>query len=148
MGMAYRAPIPLQQAQEDSILEGNNVAEILIKAAEVPHFNPNAIHPGWYRPGDPVVVFEDGHPWGAEERRPTFYVFKMPGVPVEVLKDILLEEIWDRTDPENPSLLLRRRRRLAQSKIPASILNALRTTGEASMVVPPIDARGYFEEKA
>ncbi len=59
------------------------MAEILIKAIDATHPDPEKDRCGCYKMGDPVVVMPDGHVWGNEECLPTFYVFKIPGLSVE-----------------------------------------------------------------
>jgi hypothetical protein len=59
------------------------VAEILIKAVDATHADPEKDRRGCYRRGMPVVVMPDGHAWGAEERLPRFVVLKLPGISPE-----------------------------------------------------------------
>lgn len=60
------------------------MAELLIMAKATQSKNPGA-----YKRGDVVVVMEDGHKWGREERPPTFAIVRIPGVPAEKLRDLL-----------------------------------------------------------
>lgn len=106
------------------------MAEILIKAIDAFHPDPLGNKRGCYKAGDPVVVFEDGHEWGAEERPPKFFLIKIPGVPAAQLKPFLA-----------PDPFARRKFRLASAQF-----SALRTLG-GSITVSPTFIGSLFEEK-
>jgi hypothetical protein len=99
---------------------------------------------GCYKLGDPVVVMPDGHEWGLEERLPKFYVVKIPGLAVETARKWV--EAWrDDTDPDNPAMLRRRLYGINIASLPASIRNALQTTGTVSVTLNQI--RNYIINK-
>ena len=50
------------------------MCEVLIKATDAIHPDPVVDQRGCYKIGDPVVVFDTGHTWGAEEGLPTFWI--------------------------------------------------------------------------
>lgn len=83
---------------------------------------------GCYKAFDPVVVMPNGHTWGAEEGLPKFWIVKIPGMAVETARR-WVELWWDTADPEKPSIVQRRLHRLDRTKIPATVLNTLNTTG-------------------
>jgi hypothetical protein len=62
------------------------MAEILIKAIDYTHSDPDKDRRGSYKKGMPVVIFEDGHLWGAEEGLPKFVIIKIPGVSVNTVQ--------------------------------------------------------------
>ena len=70
------------------------MAEILIKAVDATNADPAKDRRGCYKRGYPVVVFPDGHEWGAEERSPKFIVLKLPGVSADAVKNQI--ENWCR----------------------------------------------------
>jgi len=56
------------------------MAEILIRAKNNVHSDPDKDRRGCYKRGMPVVVMPDGHQWGLLERLPDFVVIKVPMV--------------------------------------------------------------------
>lgn len=87
---------------------------------------------GCYKLGDPVVVMEDGHVWGALEGPPKFYIIKIPGLAVATVRKYI--SAWqDTTEPEKPATTLQRRLyRINVANLPANIKNALTTAGVVS----------------
>lgn len=96
------------------------MAEILIKATDATHPDPAKDRRGCYKRGMPVVVMPDGHPWGAEERLPTFALLKVPLVPVARVEQYV--EAW--TDVQ------RRRWRIRWADLPLATRTKWQTTGE------------------
>lgn len=68
------------------------MAEILIKAVDATHSDPEKDAVGCYKRGDMVVVAPDGHVWGKEEGLPKFVVVKVPGLSVEKARDFIEEQ--------------------------------------------------------
>jgi hypothetical protein len=56
------------------------MAEVLVKAIDHIHPDPDIDRQGAYKAGDVVDVRPDGFVWGNEERLPKFIVVKIPGV--------------------------------------------------------------------
>ena len=56
------------------------MAEMLIKAADNTHPDPDTNECHCWKQDDIVVVVEDGHVWGGKEGPPTFYIVSLPGV--------------------------------------------------------------------
>lgn len=59
------------------------MAELLVKASNAVHVDPNADRQGCYKRGYPVLVMPDGWQWGAQEQLPNFVVFKFPLIAVD-----------------------------------------------------------------
>ena len=114
-------------------------------ARSASHPDPVKDARGCWKRGDPVVVEEDGHAWGARERLPRFVVIKIPGVPAARLRAYLAEDT-----EQDPFLLerVRRRRRLWRvlvDDVPAGIRASLRNTGEVSVTWTQL--RQYVQDK-
>ncbi|MCP4126928.1 MAG: hypothetical protein GY753_07690 [Gammaproteobacteria bacterium] len=58
------------------------MAELLIKAVDYAHADPEKDRCGAYKRGDVVVVMPDGHVWGGAEGLPKFLRVSLPGVTV------------------------------------------------------------------
>lgn len=52
------------------------------------HHDPDKDQSGCYKKGDIVVVMENGHIWGAEERPPHFVIVKCPGVAASTINNL------------------------------------------------------------
>jgi len=63
--------------------------------------------------GDIIIVKPDGWEWGKEECLPTFLVIKLPQVDVATVEHFT-QSLFDRTDPDNPKLLKRRKFRIPE----------------------------------
>ena len=60
------------------------MCELLVKAVDANHPDPDTDHRGCYKRGDIVVVMPDGHQWGAGELDTNvFEVVKFPGMSVD-----------------------------------------------------------------
>ena len=57
--------------------------ELLVKAIDALHSDPDKDRRGCYKKGYPVVVMPDGQTWGREECLPKFVIVKCPEVTVE-----------------------------------------------------------------
>jgi hypothetical protein len=99
------------------------VAEILIKAVDATHADPEKDRRGCYKRGMPVVVMPDGHAWGAEERLPRFVVLKLPGVAVAKVQQFIAQ------DHEGEALYRRRLWKLFVDEIPLAVRNKLVAQG-------------------
>lgn len=103
------------------------MCEILVKATNATHPDPDTDRRGCYKRGYPVVVMPDGHPWGTEERLPLFVVIKLPGVEVETALKYI--EPWqDALDPSRT--YCRRVWRIKVDDLPAAAKQKLATTGQ------------------
>lgn len=115
------------------------MAEILVKAADT----PGVVHPLRWLRGQAVVVMEDGHAWGAEERLPKFVVLKVPGVPVLRLEKYLSQRVAGEELAVEPP-----RRRVWQVQLqtlPLAARQKLQTEGELTILVPAFGYAGAFD---
>ena len=62
------------------------MAEFLVKAVDSIHPDSDKDRSGCYKKGMPVVVMDDNHKWGSDEKLPIFVLVKLPGVDVEKLR--------------------------------------------------------------
>ncbi len=113
------------------------MAEILIKARDATHPDPEVDRQGCYKAGDVVVVREDGHVWGAKEGLPNFRVLKIPGVPAAQIEDLIAEQTEDDdgnplTDENGPRTFRRRAWRVDFDRLPAAARNAMTNAGVAT----------------
>jgi len=109
------------------------MAEILIKAIDATHPDPEKDRRGCYKIGMPVVVMPDGHKWGNAECLPTFVILKIPGVSVEKVASYILPEVSILIGPlAVPELTTVRRRQwqIQFNELPLAARNKLRTKGE------------------
>jgi len=67
------------------------MAEILIKAEDFVHPDPEVDRRAAWKKGHPVVVKPDGHKWGREEGPPKFIIVKIPGVSPDQLQNYIQE---------------------------------------------------------
>lgn len=105
------------------------MAEILIKAVNATHPDPETDRTGCYKRGMPVVVMPDGHPWGSAERLPRFVVIKVPGVPVDRVQKYIGPEYTP--SPEvDPAVYRRRVWQIRWADLPAAARNKLTNTGQ------------------
>lgn len=70
------------------------MVELLVKAVDATHPDPVIDRQGCFKKGDPVVIAEDGHRWGAKEGTPLFVIAKIPGVSVDAAKHYM--QSWER----------------------------------------------------
>jgi len=59
------------------------MCELIVKAVDATHPDPEKDRRGCYKRGYPVAVYPDGTKWGACECLPRFVIIKFPGVPVD-----------------------------------------------------------------
>lgn len=121
------------------------MAEILIKAVDAAHADPEKDKQGCYKRGDPVVVMDDGHEWGKEERLPKFVVVKIPGLSVAKAKKYI-QPILGIPDAEGERPMIRRRLfRILLDDVPNLIKQKLRDTGEVTVTMTQI--KNYIQNK-
>lgn len=117
------------------------MAELLIKATDATHPDPQTDRSGCYKRGDVVAVMPDGHSWGPEElNREKFYLIRLPGVSPEALEKYLEPE----RDPVLREEVLTRRRWHGQ-KLPSSLKQAL---GSGPVDLTWKILREYIRDKA
>ena len=122
------------------------MAELLVKAVDAIHPDPDKDARGCYKRGDPVVVQEDGHVWGAREGLPRFVIIKIPGVPADRLRAFLEpDEAVDEFSGERLPRIRRRWRALVDD-LPAQFKRSLRDTG--TVTVTWTQVRSYVQDKA
>ena len=69
------------------------MAELLVKAVDAVHADPDVDRAGCYKKGDVVVAFGDGHEWGAGEAPPKFVIVKCPELDLATARTRI--ESWD-----------------------------------------------------
>ena len=107
------------------------MAEILVRAKNNTHSDPDIDRRGCYKRGYPVVIMPDGHQWGRLERLPDFVVIKVPLVSQETIeKYIQPEKIQDGSE-----MVVYRRRlwKIRVDDLPAAALQKLATEGELTI---------------
>src|SRR4030067_3396570 len=105
------------------------MAEILVKAVDTMNIDPNKDRRGCYKRGMPVVVMDDGHEWGKEERLPKFIIIKIP----MVYKDKIMKYIEPELGMNNDGNIIIDRRRMWQIRLvdlPLGVKNKIQSTGE------------------
>lgn len=111
------------------------MAELLIKAVNATHSDPEQDRRGCYKRGMPVVVMPDGHQWGSAEGLPSFVVLKLPGVSVDRVKEYLDRQTQG-VDAEGRPLAFRRRLwRFRFEDMPLAARNKLAQDGELTIAV-------------
>ena len=108
------------------------MAEMLVKAIDATHPDPDKDRRGCYKRGMPVVVMDDGHEWGKEERLPKFVIIKIP----LTSKDKIMKYI----DPEpgldvEGNIIIDRRRmwKIRLADLPLLARNKLQLSGELTI---------------
>lgn len=104
------------------------MAEILVKAIDHTHPDPEVDQRGAYKRGMPVVVMEDGHAWGSEEGLPKFWIIKIPGIAKSQVEKYIQPDI-DESDPQNPVTRRRRLWKIVHTELPQAALNRLNDDG-------------------
>ena len=127
------------------------MAELLVKATDAININPDK-DLQCYKRGMPVVVMPDGHPWGLEERLPSFVIVKIPGVAVDRVQKYITPEYT--VSAESDSTVYRRRMwQIRWSSLPVAARNKLTSTGELIIKTGTYDGiydytwqqvKGYF----
>jgi len=98
---------------------------------------------GQYAKYDPIVVKDDGWPWGSyETNKNLFYIIKLPQVTVPQAEHFI-EGITD----ENGNITRRRKMALRISALPVAIKNALLNTGTVTIDYPASTIRNYILDK-
>lgn len=112
------------------------MAQILVKAVDATHADSEKDRRGCYKRGMPVVVMPDSHTWGLEERLPKFVVIKIPGVPVDKVKQYIEPQREDTPDERGQYRTYRRRLwKFRIDDMPAAARNKLMTDGELTIKV-------------
>jgi hypothetical protein len=120
------------------------MAELLVKAEDFVHPDPDEDKRGSYKRGDVVVVKEDGAPWGAKESlAPSsggkFSIVKLAGETVASLTQFCVPETVSVFVPElndNGDILdTCRRWRLNIDELPPGIITAMTTPGSANLPI-------------
>ncbi len=101
-----------------------------------------------YRRGDIVVVMEDGHEWGKEERLPKFVVIKVPGLPVDKARAYIEPYYTDTGLVDQNSLPIlkltaRRKWKALVDAVPTKIAKALNEKGEYTVAWDTIKTYVY-----
>lgn len=113
------------------------MAEILIKAVDATHSDPDKDRRGCYKQGMPVVVQPDGHQWGSAEGLPNFVILKLPGIPVDKVQKFIDQDVVDNgVDGEGRPIRETYRRRLWKidwASLPAGARNKLLNDGEITI---------------
>ena len=115
------------------------MCELLVKARNAQHDDPEKDRRGCYKIGYIVCVMPDGHEWGAKEALPNFVKIKIPGLSHEVVRELIDPQDEDNagnpvTEQDGaPGIYRRRRWRIRVADIPAQIRQTLLTTGEVTV---------------
>jgi len=112
------------------------MSEILVKAIDAKHADPDKDARGCYKVGMPVVVMPDGHIWGLAEGPPTFVVIKLPGVSVEAVQKYI--ESYDDAEG-NP--VRRRKWQIRLDSLPVATKTLLSNKGEIVVKVGKYDGK-------
>lgn len=119
--------------------------ELLVKLDYEPHPDP-AQDGAKYKPGDAVVVHEDGQPWGKREKlqpgqietRPLFWIVKIPGVEAQTFGEYLLPIMSETNSVGYRSIVRRRQWQITTNTLPADWLQKLSKTGELVVRGSPV----------
>ena len=101
------------------------MAILLIKDSDAVHADPVKDLRGCYKRGDVVQVFEDGTQCVIPPA-PPFYIVELTGLSKLQAEKYVQSDV-DRTDPENPITLRRRRFGLVIADIPLAVRQDLQT---------------------
>lgn len=125
------------------------MAEILVMGR-----NPDAAGMTWQQ-GQPVVVMEDGHEWGAAEVFPNFAVLKFLGVPVEKVEKFLDDDVaytvrqmmerGENPPTDLPDPTTRRNFRLRWSDLPLAAKNKIKANGGLTILVAAFGYTGAYD---
>lgn len=106
------------------------MAEILVKAVDATNPDGEKDRRGCYKRGMPVLVMEDGHEWGAEERLPKFIVIKVPTISVATVARYALPQTTIDQFTGQPVTYRRRRWQIQWNDLPAAARQKLASTGQ------------------
>lgn len=87
------------------------MAEMLMKAIDYTHPDPEIDRKGAYKKGMVVVVENDGHSWGNEECLPKFTIIKLPNVSKDKINKYVEHQLREKTENDNEDEILIHRRR-------------------------------------
>lgn len=104
------------------------MCEILVRAVDNAHEDRDKDMFS-YKRGYPVVVMDDGHVWGREERPPNFYIVKLPGVKKEEMQ-YCTSVVFQDEGTENERIIGRRKWKVDDTRIPPTELSDIETKGE------------------
>lgn len=121
------------------------MAELLIKAVDATHADPEKDVRGCYKRGDIVLAMPDGHEWGAKEGLPTFVIVKVPGLNHTKVQAYLDSAYDYDAELDDAVPVVRRKFRIRVDEIPNAIKRELRDTG--SVTVPWTTLRNYLRNK-
>ena len=124
------------------------MAEILVRAKDNIHPDPDIDRESYYKSGHVVVVMPDGHSWGRMERLPEFFVIKIPTISVLSLKKYTDEhqvpsDIINTDGTRKPKTYQRRRWKIDMDKIPPPVLKKIFTDGEITIKASPTYSGEY-----
>ena len=105
------------------------MAEILIKAIDQIHSEPEKDLASCAKRGDPIIVKADNWPWGIEEKRPPsqagkFIILKLPGI-----EPSLVEEYITHHFDEKQEILIFRKFKFKLDMLPEAITHELNQKG-------------------
>jgi len=118
------------------------MAEILVKAVDHTHPDPQKDQQGAYKRGMAVVVMNDGHAWGREEGLPKFWIIKIPDISKATVEKYIQPDTDD-SDPENPVIRRRRLWKLVWEELPQGAKDKLASTGTLTIKAGSYD--GAFD---
>jgi len=118
------------------------MAEILVKAIDATHNDPDKDRRGCYKRGMPVVVMNDGHEWGLEERLPKFVIIKFPMIPKDKVMKYIDPEPGLDTDG-NITIDRRRMWQIRWTDLPLAAKNKIQSAGELTIKATPSYTGNY-----
>jgi len=119
------------------------MAEILIKAINTTNADTDIDRRGCYKRGMPVVVMDDGHEWGLEERLPKFIVIKIPIISKDKVMKYIDTEYQGVDANGNPIPYRRRVWNISWTDLPVTARNKLANTGELTVKATDLYAGTY-----
>ena len=110
------------------------MCEILVKAVDHVHPDPEKDRRGAYKQGMFVLAKPDGHSWGFEEGLPKFWKIKIPGVAVADIESYCQAEIL------GEEVYRRREWGVRYSKLPKPLQKKLDENGEITVTIGQFSA--------
>lgn len=104
------------------------MAELLVKAQNATHADPEQDQRGCYKRGMPVCVMDDGHLWGMREGLPGFVILKFPLIPKS-----RIEKFLSNYEDEHGNLVRRKLWQIRWADLPSAARQKLANSGELTI---------------
>lgn len=115
------------------------MAEILVRAINYSHIDPEKDRIGAYKTGYPVIAFNDGHEWSHNEGLPRFFIIKVPGISVDKVNKYIQPELVD----GNQEIHRRRLWQIQKDELPQAARNKIKNNGE--LIIKAGNYSGSFD---